>query len=220
MDGNRRWARRHDRTPEYGHTEGVEAARKVIEFCLARQIRYVSLYTFSLENNKRSMTEKQHLFHLIVAHCAQSIDDFIKNGIRVLFIGDRTQFPEQVLQACQEIEAATSHCTTLTVASLFFYGGQQEIVAATNTIIEAVQQGVIRGPITMSEFTSYLWSALLPPPDLIIRTGGYKRISNFLLYHAAYSELCFLDCLWPELTKEHLEQICEQFEQEQRNFGI
>lgn len=220
MDGNRRWAQKKSRVPWYGHQEGVEAIKRVIQFCLEQHISYLSLYTFSLENFKRSAVEKKFLFSLLVKEAERGIDEFVNNQIRVQFVGDRSLFPPEVIPACRIIEEKTAHLNKLHLNFLFCYGSRQEIVTSIKAMISDVQEGKLHAEeITEDLFQSYLWTGDMPEPDLIIRTGGFKRLSNFLLYQAAYSEFCFLDCLWPELTTEHLQQAVNNFIECRRNFG-
>jgi undecaprenyl diphosphate synthase len=178
------------------------------------------LYTFSLENFKRSPIEQQFLFKLLVEEAEKGINEFIENEIRIQFIGDRSLFPQEVIPACQMIEEKTAHLSKLTLNFLFCYGARQEIVNSIKTVIADVQTGKLQiQELTEESFQHYLWTGTMPEPDLIIRTGGFKRLSNFLLYQAAYSEFYFLDCLWPELTIEHLQTAVTEFVACRRNFG-
>lgn len=220
MDGNRRWAKEHNRQPEYGHIEGVQAVKRVIEFCLQENIKYLSLYTFSLENLKRSESEKLYLFELLAHRLQEGAHEFIERGIRVRFIGNWNFFPPSIVPLCTQIEAQTAACNRLHVSFLICYGGQQEIVAAIQKIAAAVSAQTLEIQTLTPELVStYLWSKELPAPDLIIRTSGNKRLSNFLLFQAAYSELYFLDCLWPDITTDDLQKAVSSFNHAQRNFG-
>jgi undecaprenyl diphosphate synthase len=222
MDGNRRWARKNKMEALFGHSKGgVAAAKKTIAFCLENGIKYLSLYTFSLENFKRSDIEKQFLFNLLNDVCADEAIDLITQGIKVRFIGDWSLFPESVAVNCAQLEKQTVAGTTLNLNILFCYGARQEIIAAIKVLFDQVKSGEIdQKELTLKNFEACLWTAQMPEPELIIRTGGGQRLSNFLLYQAAYSEFCFLDCLWPEITKEHLAKALDDFNQTQRNFGI
>jgi len=220
MDGNRRWAKKLDKVPWYGHQEGVESVRCAIQFCLMNSISYLSLYTFSLENLNRPTPEKQILFELIVNEAEKRIDECIRDGIRIRFVGDRSQFPKSIINSCELVERATQDCSRLTVNFLFCYGGRQEILAGVKRIARKLATGELdETQLNEQEFQEYLWMGNIPEPDLIIRTGGFKRLSNFLLYQAAYSEFHFLDCLWPDLKTEHLQQAVDQFITCKRNFG-
>ena len=220
MDGNRRFAKKNGLKPWLGHTKGVDAVRTTIEFCVQHNIPYLSLYAFSLENLHRSDEEKQHLFALMVDRIEKHSNEFSEKNIRIRFIGDRMRFPEQVLKSCSEIEDKTASGTRLQVDVLFCYGGRQEIVAAARQAAQAVLQGTMRvEDITDESFSAQLWQGDIPAPDLIIRTGGVCRLSNFLLYQAAYAELYFSDLLWPEITTEHLQAAVDTFNQRKRTFG-
>jgi len=220
MDGNRRWAKKQGLVSTQGHAQGVDTVKKVIEFCLTKGIRYVSLYTFSIENFKRSKLEKRFLFNLLSQEIAKGLGELIEKSVRVKFIGDRSLFPSSVVDNCQLCEKETASFDRLTVNFLFCYGGRQEIIDGIKKIACKVKEGTLEeDSISEDLFAQNLWSNGTPDPDLIVRTGGQKRLSNFLLYQAAYSELSFLDCFWPEITIEDLEQIYYGFMKRKRNFG-
>lgn len=220
MDGNRRWAKKQGFLPWIGHKKGIEAAKKAVEFCLEKQIPYLSLYVFSLENFKRSPEEVSFLFSLLVDEGLVWIEELQKQEVCVRFIGDASYFPAHVKPTIEEIEQATKHGKKLTVLLLFCYGGQQEIIDGIKHIVRRVKEGIITEDHINDELLrSVLWTSIAPEPDLIIRTGGRHSLSNFLLYQAAYSELHFLDCLWPDIQKHDLEHVMTIFEQAQRNFG-
>ena len=210
MDGNRRWAKKRGLMPWYGHKEGAEAVRLVIRFCMQQGISYLSLYTFSLENFNRSAQEKEYIFSFLVHESHKELPQFIENGIKITFIGDRSQFPASVVDTCHQIEDATAHGTRLTVMVLFCYGSRQEIVHASKKIAQEVASGSLSiDAITPQLISRYLWTGSIPDPDLVIRTGGLQRLSNFLLFQVAYSELFFLD----------LENALSYFAACKRNFG-
>ena len=220
MDGNRRWAKQRLLRP----------CRLVMKRALRREksggILYrtcyseFSLYAFSLENFRRAPEEVNFLFELFVKEAYAEKESLKKEGVCVKFIGDRTLFPAHVLPALQKLEESTAHNTKLFLQLLFCYGSQQEITATVKKIAAEVKQGTVAlEDITPEFLSSLLWTGAIPAPELIIRTGGKKRLSNFLLYQAAYSELCFLDCLWPDLQREHLVNAVKEFQEEQRNFG-
>jgi undecaprenyl diphosphate synthase len=222
MDGNRRWAKKQGWLSTDGHREGVRAAERVVNFCLDNAIPYLSLYTFSTENLKRPAEEQHFLFNVLFQEIyEQWIPQLQAKDVRISFIGDRALFPAKVRTICEQVEQKTSHAKTLHLNFLFCYGGRQEIVAGVKKIIAEVQQGILK-PEAVNEqvIQDHLWSAHIPVPEIIIRTGGMARLSNFLLFQAAYSELFFLDCLWPELTQIHLQQVATTFAQRQRNFGV
>jgi undecaprenyl diphosphate synthase len=220
MDGNRRWAQRQGKVPWYGHSQGIETVQKVIEFCLQKQIKYLSLYTFSLENFSRSAQENSFLFGLMLKEAQKGSATFKQHGIRLRFIGDRTLFPASLQPLLDNLEQETADCAVLIVNILFCYGGRQEITAAVKKIAQQVKNGDLQeDTITPELISSYLWTGHMPDPDLIIRTGGFSRLSNFLPYQSAYSEIQVLDCLWPDLTAAHLQNAYDSFMGCKRNFG-
>ncbi len=221
MDGNRRWAKKNGFATLYGHGKGVETIKSVITFCLKKNIENVSLYTFSIENFKRSDEEKSHLFSLILRQAKQeAVEQFLEQDIRVSFIGDRSLFPQEVTTACLNLEQKTAHCKALRLNFLFCYGGRQEFTYGVKSIVQKIKNGLL-SPESISDevVQEHMWTAGIPDPDVIIRTGGFKRLSNFLLYQSAYSELFFLDCLWPELNEALLEKTYQEFLGRKRKFG-
>ena len=220
MDGNRRWAQKRGLPKVLGHREGVNVVEQVIKYCLGKSIKCLSLYTFSIENFKRSEEEKSFLFDLIVEQAERQLPRFIEHGIRVCFVGDHSLFPLKVKEVCERIERETLHQNALTVNILFCYGGQQEIVAVCKEALLQQEKGLLTvDGVTVEWFKQHLWSGHVLPPDIIIRTGGVKRLSNFLLYQAAYSELFFSDTLWPDFSVDELERIVNQYQETKRNFG-
>lgn len=220
MDGNRRYAKQKGQLSWLGHRQGVESVKLVTDFCMQKNISYLSLYAFSLENLNRSEIEKNYLFDLLIEQTQAGLEHFINNGIQVRFAGEKTLFPPHVLSATQSIEQQTAAGTKLVVNFLFFYGGRQELLQGIKRIITDAKNGSLQEEhLTESGLKNYLWTGAIPDPELIIRTGKVRRLSNFLLYQAAYSELYFLDCFWPELTQEHLQEAVNFFNACQRNFG-
>lgn len=220
QDGNRRWAKQHGLEKVEGHKAGIEASKRTIEFCLEKKIKYLSLYTFSTENFNRTQEELKGIFGLMLKEAYKGVEEFKKHDIRVRFIGDRTLFPQELIPHIDQFEKETAHCDTLHVSFLFCYGGQQEIAAAAKNIAHKVKMGELaEDDITPELFGQHLWTHDLPEPDLIMRTGYVSRLSNFLLYQAAYAELFMLDCFWPDITKEKLQEVYDQFVKSQRRFG-
>ncbi len=220
MDGNRRWARAQGIQALYGD-ESKKAVETALAYCLKQAIPFLSLYTFSLENMKRSSSETEYVFNLAVENIEKMLPLFIEKNIKISFVGERAVFPESLLHTIKTVEEATKTAAKLHVSILFCYGGQQEIVQAAQTIAYKVaRQELDPAAITPELFKNYLQTAPVPFPELIIRTGGCKRLSNFLLYQAAYSELYFLDCLWPELTEQDITTCVEQYKTIKKNFGV
>lgn len=221
MDGNRRWARKQGLALLRGHRAGAETIKVATQFCLKKNIPYLSLYAFSIENFKRPEEEKQYLFQLLEHEASNQIKEFLDNNIRVFVIGDKSQFPTHIQDICKRIEDETAHCTALQINFLFGYGGRQEIVHS----FKAIAHDLLHGRIALDDINETLvyknlWLGSVPEPELIIRTGNVQRLSNFLLYEAAYSELYFFDCMWPEMTEAHFEQALAYYEGTQRRFGL
>jgi len=220
MSGNRRWARQHDHTFLFGYQEGVKSIRRVITFCIERSIKYLSLYTFSLENFRRPEAQKKLIFNLLIKEAHKQVPELKKEGIRVCFVGDRSKFPKSVIESCTYIEKETAEESRLQVNLLFCYSGQQELVSGVKKIIADVQKGNLsKDMIDQSTLSEYLWTSDIPDPDLVFRPDGDHRLSGFFLYKSAYSELYFSDCLWPEVNEQQLQKAYDYFYRCQRNFG-
>jgi len=216
MDGNRRWATRQGLLSWSGHRAGAEKVEVAVNFCLQYQIPFLSLYTFSLENFKRSEQERSYLFDLVMQQAESYVPRFIEKGVKIRFVGDLSLFPESVQKVCKKVEEQTANGINLQVNFLFGYGARQEILSA----VQACAQKLMAGEqITKEMFESCLWTVGTPDPDLILRTGGVERLSNFLLYQSAYTEIRFLDTLWPDLTHEQILQAVTSAVQAQKNVG-
>jgi len=203
MDGNRRWAKKNGLSLKEGVLEGLARVSTAVDFCLQHEIPYVSLYAFSIENLQRSAIERAVIFDTLIEFGEKYAEQMAKKGVRVHIIGDRSMFPPEVGNICDTIETITADCNRLSLQFLFCYGARQEIVAAAKKISQEVQLGHISlDSLTTDSFKKYTWMGDLPDPDLVIRTGYANRLSNFLLYQAAYSELYFPPCLWPDMTTE------------------
>lgn len=213
MDGNRRWAKQRDFKPWIGHRHGLDNLRMAVKFCRTYAIPYLTVYAFSLENFKRPQEELNFLFGEVLQEVVnKDADELASKGVKVQFIGDRTKFPEHTVQLVQRIEQKTAHNHDLVLSILFCYGGQQEIVAAAKELCrDVIASGESADIITAERFEKHLWTKDLPELDLVIRTGFVSRLSNFLLYKVAYSELYFADCYWPDMTEQRLEQIVRDF---------
>ncbi len=221
MDGNRRWATQQGLLSFLGHRKGLDAVKLVIDFCLSKKISYLSLYTYSTENLKnRSPHEQHYLFEVLAHEAARELEEFKRKNVRMKFVGDRTLFPATVQPLCERIEQETADCSALQVNFLLCYGGRQEIVDTTKRIAQQVAEGRINAEnITLEVFENNLWTTDTPPPDLIIRTGAQHRLSNFLLYQCAYSELYFLDCMWPDISMHDLERARTYYDTCRKMFG-
>ncbi|MBP6869996.1 di-trans,poly-cis-decaprenylcistransferase [Candidatus Babeliales bacterium] len=216
MDGNRRWATRQGQLPWIGHKAGVKTVETVIKFCLHHKISYLSLYTFSLENFKRSEQEQSYLFNIVIQQAEGYVPQFIEQGVAIRFVGDISLFPQSVQDICHKVQEQTKAGEHLQVNFLFGYGARQEIFAATKKFAELVASGA---NLTQKDFESLLWTAGTPDPDLILRTGGVQRLSNFLLYQSAYTEIRFVDTLWPDLTESEIFDAVTSAVLAQKNIG-
>lgn len=225
MDGNRRWAKSKGLMPWLGHKQGVESVKQVIEFALEQNIKIISLYTLSIENLKRSQQELDFIFNLIIEQAQSQVSELKKNGVKVKFLGDQKYWPAAIAKSIRQLEEDTAGGAALQLNLLFCYGAQQEILAAA----AAMANSCPSYPLMRSEdearvevFDKAFESHLLiqrPYPDLIVRTGGQMRLSNFMLYQAAYSELYFTNKLWPELTKSDLVIAIQEYQARIRNYG-
>ena len=216
MDGNRRWAQARGKLPWLGHKAGVRTVETAIKFCLQHNIPYLSLYTFSLENFKRSEQEKSYLFDIVVQQAESNVSQFIEQGIKIKFVGNLSLFSQAVQDVCYKVEQQTAAGTMLQVNFLFGYGARQELYFAAQQFAKRMLAG---DSITQQDFESCLWTAGMPDPDVIIRTGGVRRLSNFLLYQSAYAEIRFVDTLWPDLQESEILAAVVSSVQAQKNVG-
>ena len=213
MDGNGRWAKKRGMPREYGHAVGVKKFERVVRYCGDIGIRAVTVYAFSTENWKRPQHEVQAIMGLFNEYLdrAQKMAD--ENQTQVVFLGDKAIFPQNVRERMELVEKNTAHYPrTLNVA--VNYGSRDEIVHAVNTLIA---QG--KTEITEDDITANLYTAHCPPPDLIVRTGSEQRLSNFLLWQAAYAEFYFCDTLWPDMDDAAVDAAVEAFYARKRRFG-
>ncbi len=214
MDGNRRWAQNHGMFAWLGHRQGTKNVEMVIQYCIENKISYLSLYTFSLENLHNRPEQERYYIFLLIKEAQSRIDEFINNGVQIKFVGDLSNIPADVYDLCMSMQQATKHCSKLVCNFLFCYGSQQEILASVQKMIDAGEKFATKELLKQN-----FWIGNIPDPEIIIRTGGVKRLSNFLLFQAAYSEIRFLSCLWPDLNREILDQTVQDCLQYQKNFG-
>ncbi|MEZ5440726.1 MAG: polyprenyl diphosphate synthase [Lysobacterales bacterium] len=220
MDGNGRWAQQHRRPRAFGHRAGVQAVRGLIKACLGRGIPCLTLFAFSSENWSRPRGEVSSLMDLFLRSLRKEADDLARNGVRLRFIGDRAAFADELQQAMRDVEQRTRENTRLQLSIAVNYGGRWDIVAAARSLAEQVRRGELDPAAIDSEvFHGQTSLAGLPDPDLLIRTGGEQRISNFLLWQSAYAELYFCDTLWPDFDEAALDLALADFRGRQRRFG-
>ena len=220
MDGNGRWAKQRGKQRLEGHQQGAAALREVLEGCLLTKVEYLTVYAFSIENWNRSQEEVQGLMELFVRSCHSEIDNLNTNNIRFRTIGNLEMLSEDCLRELKITEEKTKNNTALTLAVALSYGSQWEIAHAAKQIAKDVQAGQLQAEQVNEElFANYLTTNFMPDPDLLIRTSGEYRISDFLLWQIAYSELYFTDVLWPDFTKEKLYRAIADYQKRERRFG-
>lgn len=221
MDGNGRWAQRRRRPRLLGHRAGAHAANRCIDFCLARGIGALTLYAFSSENWGRPADEVNGLMKLFLQALDSELPSMIKRGIRVRFIGERERFNEAIRERMELAELRTASNSRLHLNIAASYGGRGDIVNAARTLALQVQQGLLApNDITEELFGQQVAIADLPAPDLLIRTGGDCRISNFLLWQMAYTEFWFTEALWPEVDEQLLQHALDDFAKRERRYGL
>lgn len=218
MDGNGRWARKRFMPRVAGHSRGVETVRKIITRCIERGVGYLTLFAFSSENWRRPADEVSFLMQLFMRSLKKEIARMHENGIRFRVIGDLARFDEALVRMIRDAEAMTAGNTALELTIAANYGGRWDILQATNALLAS---GELDGgkAVTEAMLQPHLSMAYAPEPDLFIRTGGEKRISNFLLWQLAYTELYFTDTLWPDFDADAFDKALASFSDRERRFG-
>ncbi|MDE6378643.1 MAG: isoprenyl transferase [Duncaniella sp.] len=222
MDGNGRWAKSRGMDRSLGHAEGVKTVRRITETASRLGIGYLTLYTFSTENWNRPQAEVDALMSLIVIAIERETPDLIKNNVRLQMIGDITRLPAEARERLEACIARTSACTGLTLVLALSYSGRWELQRAARLFAEDVAAGRVKPSDMDSDSTleRYLTTAGMPDPDLLIRTGGDHRISNFLLWQIAYSEIYVTDTYWPDFSSDDFMKALENFNSRERRFGL
>lgn len=220
MDGNGRWAKAQGKDRSFGHQEGVVSVRKVVEAATSLGLKYLTLYTFSTENWRRPENEIQALMGLLVKAIYRETPDLMKNNVRLMAIGDLSRLPEDAYISLMDCIAQTSVNTGTTVVLALSYSSRWEITDAVRTIAKRVMDENLKiNEITEGVVSDYLTTKGIPDPDLLIRTGGEQRISNFLLWQLSYAELYFTDKYWPEFREEELYSAILDYQMRERRFG-
>ena len=214
MDGNGRWGLRKKGSRNYGHLKGLDTVENIIKSSIIQKIPYLTLYTFSTENWKRPTTEVNFLFELIRKYAKKNIKKIIQQGIKVNIIGKRTKLPKDIVKTIKSIESKTDQNQIITINFAINYGSKEEIINACKNIASKNGKN-----INVKNFQSNLYTKNMPDPDILIRTGGTKRLSNFLLWQLAYSELFFVNKLWPDFNNRDYRNIIKKFMLTKRNFG-
>ncbi|MCD6035409.1 MAG: ispU [Rickettsiales bacterium] len=221
MDGNGRWASKRGLPRVMGHRQGAESVRTAIKTSIELGVSYLTLYAFSSENWSRPAEEVEDLMNLLRFYLGKELDSLHEQGVRVRFIGDRTRLAEDILQQMLAAEARTAANTKLNVNIALSYGSRQEIIHAIQTIAQQVKSGELSTEsITESTISDHLYTVDIPDPDLLIRTSGEERLSNFLLWQMAYTELYFTDVLWPDFSAEHFRKAVDAYIERDRRYGV
>ena len=220
MDGNGRWARARGLPRTAGHRQGSEAVRRTVTGAIELGISYLTLYGFSSENWKRPVSEVEDLMGLLRRYLQAEIAELHKKGIRLRVIGERSRLPRDIVRLIDDAETQTAGMDRLNLVMAISYGGRQDIAAAARRLAEEAAAGRLDpSAIDTRRVADALSTRGIPDPDLVIRTSGEKRISNFLLWQSAYSELVFVDKLWPDFGKEDLANAIREFQQRDRRYG-
>ena len=214
MDGNGRWGLKRKRSRNYGHLNGLKAVQIVIKSSIRKRIPFLTLYTFSTENWSRPESEVNFLFDLIRKSFKKNLNKIIKQGIKVNIIGKRQGLPKDIKETTKLIEKKTFHNKTITLNLALNYGSKEEIINACKTLVKENNKD-----INVKNFTKKLYTNAIPDPEILIRTGGTKRLSNFLLWQLAYTEIFFVDKLWPDFNENDFNRIIIKFNKIKRNFG-
>ncbi len=218
MDGNGRWAMERGKERTYGHQAGVEAVRRITSECTRLGVKFLTLYTFSTENWNRPDDEVAALMGLVLSSLEDEI--FMKNNVRFRVIGDLGRLPEAVQQKLRETEEHTAKNDAMTMVVALSYSSKLEIVRAVQKMAQEVKDGTLTPEaIDEKNIDEHLWTSFMPDPDMLIRTGGEVRISNYLLWQIAYSELYFCDTYWPDFGEQELHKAIQSFQSRQRRFG-
>ena len=220
MDGNGRWAKKRGLPRVAGHKQAIKSVRDAVEACGQLNIDVLTLYTFSLENWQRPKSEVSALMGLLVKTIKNEVKDLLKNNVRLITIGHLQDLPKKTRESMEYGIEVTKECTGLTLNLALSYGGRLEIVDAVKNITKKVQQGELDPNLIDEElFSKYLYTNMLPDPDLLIRTSGELRISNFFLWQLAYTEIYITDVLWPDFRRGHLYEAIYSFQKRERRFG-
>lgn len=220
MDGNGRWAEARGKARTEGHREGIKSLRLLVECAIKYKISYLTVFSFSSENWRRPKTEIDFIFRLMRKFVESDLKKLIANNVRVRIIGERSDLEKGLQKIIEQVEIKTAHNTGLNLNVAFNYGGRSEITSAIKSIVRNVQSGKQSiHDIDEDMVTRTLYTAGIPDPDLLIRTGGEKRTSNFLVWQSAYAELVFLDVLWPDFNEETFVLSLNEYASRQRRFG-
>ena len=210
MDGNGRWGKKRNKGRNFGHLNGVKTVKKIVESSIGLKIPIVTFYVFSTENWKRPKTEINFLFNLILNYFKKELNNILSNNIKINIIGKLSKLPPKIRTSLQQVVKLTKNCNKIIVNLAINYGSRDEIVNAASKA---------KKNISLKSLEKNIYTKNLPDPDILIRTGGHKRLSNFMLWQLAYAEIYFLDKLWPDFTKKDLVNVINNYKKIKRNFG-
>ncbi|MGA0030840.1 MAG: isoprenyl transferase [Flavobacteriaceae bacterium] len=220
MDGNGRWAKEQGKPRAFGHEAGFKAVREIVEACAKRQISFLTLYAFSTENWLRPKKEVDILMRILLSALKSELATMLRHNIRLKTVGGISTLPAIILDELDRVVEQTASNTGMVLTLALSYGGREEIVAMTRKLAEKVKNGLIHPDhIDASVVNEHLYTADLPDVDLLIRTSGERRISNFLLWQSAYAELYFTERFWPDFKEEHLVEALMDYQNRERRFG-
>lgn len=221
MDGNGRWAGTHGLPRLAGHRAGIDAIARCLRAATQHGVAYLTLYAFSSENWLRNPQEVAELTELLRYYLKNKVQELHNAGVQVRFIGELTRFDGDLRKNLTEVEDLTAQNNRIVLLLALSYGGRGDIVQAARRLACASQNGMINpDQMTESDFAAHLWTAGVPDPDVIVRTGGEYRLSNFLLWQSAYAELVFLDVFWPDFNEKHFSIVLDLYAQRERRFGV
>jgi len=221
MDGNGRWAKKRNLERIVGHQKGIDSVREIVRLCREVDIKVLTLYAFSKENWRRPKKEIRGLMNLLKKYLRIELDELRKNGIRLTTVGDSSDLPPAVCSILHEVMEETKECTGMILNLALSYGGRDEILRAIRGIVQDVSRGTLQpSGISESVFSRYLFTHGLPDPDLLIRTSGEMRLSNFLLWQMAYTEIYVSEILWPDFKREDMIRALIDYQSRERRFGL
>ena len=220
MDGNGRWAQQRGLPRLAGHHEGAKRIREIVQACPDSGVKYLTIFAFSTENWKRTQSEVGGLMRLFKRYILREASDLVNEGVRVRFIGDRLRLDKTLIKLMDELEALTARNSKVHLTIALNYGGRDEVTRAAQRMATDVESGALAAKdVTAEVLARYLDTNLLPDPDLVIRTSGEARISNFLLWQSAYAEYEFIDTLWPDFSADEFTKLLSNFGARERRFG-
>lgn len=220
MDGNGRWAQLRRRPRIFGHIKGARVAKKIITYCSERNLKTLTMYAFSSENWLRPKEEVSFLMRLLRRYLQKETNNLVRQNIRFDVIGETERLPGDIAKAIEHAKQKTNHCTGLNLIFAISYGSRQEITTGIKELCKKAQDGKIDiENLSEEDVSAHLWTKGTPDPDLVIRTSGEQRLSNFLMWQCAYSELYFSNTLWPDFTSHDLELAINSFDNRDRRFG-